>query len=55
MPKTDDQHSKITAMIPKDVHRQVRIYAFEQELQVKEIVTEALRNYLADRQQGAAA
>ncbi|MGA7832362.1 MAG: hypothetical protein WCA21_15495 [Terracidiphilus sp.] len=51
MEKPDDQSIKMTATIPKDLHRQIRIYAFENEIRVKEIVTEALRNYLAERQQ----
>lgn len=55
MEKPDEQTTKITAMIPKTVHRQVRLYGFENNIHVKEIVTEALRNYLAARQQGAAA
>jgi hypothetical protein len=55
MEKPDDQSIKITATIPKTVHRQVRLYAFENDLHVKEIVTEALRSYLAARHQGAAA
>lgn len=50
MEKPDDHSVKITATIPKDLHRQVRIYGFENGIHVKEIVTEALRKYLAEHQ-----
>ena len=41
-----DPKSKLSAWIPKDVHKQAKVLATLKDIDLQDVVTEALRDYL---------
>jgi len=54
MPKADDRKSevetsKLSALIPKEIHRRAKVYAAENERDLQDVVAEALEKFIARR------
>jgi len=47
--------SKLSVLIPKDIHKQAKIYAAVKDVPLKDVVAEALSDYMASKRQGVAA
>ena len=59
MPTVDDRKnevetSKLSALIPKDIHRRAKVYAAENELDLQDVVARALEKFIARRDDIAA-
>lgn len=60
LPTVDDNNndvetSKLSVLIPKGIHKRAKVFATEKEIPLKDVVAEALEQYMAARNEGAAA
>jgi len=53
--RNDIPQSKLSAVIPDEIHMRVKVYAAEKRILVKDVVAEALRLYLDNQKHGVAA
>lgn len=51
--EAEQEMSKTTLRLPKDLHKQLKIYAIQQERDMQQVAAEAIAKYLSKTEKGS--
>jgi len=51
--EAEQEMSKTTLRLPKDLHKQLKIYAIQKERDMQQVAAEAIEQYLSKTEKGA--